>query len=346
MATDTRTGATTFADVMNQFMPGSGQVLEVVDILSEKLPIFREAHWVEANDYTQHRYLQTLSEPAGSDSIYNEGVAWELGLDSPVSEMIQTLESYSRVDVRILKDSPDPAAYRRDQDAKFVRGLGKSAEARALYGRTGQSTRTSVGSPSQILGIAARFNVYNSGAQPWNQIQGSQYWLPNVKLAGGSTAAKQSSAWLIKWADDGLFMIFPRGGKGTIEVEPMPQPVIITDSNGNAVTYEITHFSASFGIGVGDWRNVCRLANISSTDLKPWTSDLMLPLIDVLPDGAEGVSMYIGRKHMVDVRTEVKNNTNVFHFDDAPWGPVMIPYWMEIPLAVDDEITDIEAVVS
>ncbi len=345
MATNTRTAATTAMDVASHFY-GRGQQLEVIDILSEKLPIFRDAHWVEANDFTTHHYMQTLSEPSGSDTVYNQGVAWELGLDSPVTVTLQGLESYSRVDVRILKDSPDPAAYRRGQDAKFVRGLGKSAEARVLYGRTTQSTRTSV-SPDQILGLAAMFNIYNSGVQPWNTIQGSQYWLPNVNLAGGSTANKQSSAWMIKWAEDGLFMLFPNGGKGFVEVEPMQQPVIITDSNGNAVTYEITHFKIGFGVAVGDWRNVTRLANINkANDTHPWTSDLMTPLIDVMPDGGTGAIMYINRTTMQEVRLEVKNNANVFHFDDAPWGPMEIPYFMEAAIAIDDEITNTEVVIS
>ena len=342
MATNTLTSKLTALQVGEKL--GSGRmVMDVIDILSEKL-IYRDAHWVEANDRTVHHYLQTLSEPEGSDSVYNVGVAWEIGLDSPVTEILQGLETYSRVDVRLLEDSGDPTGLRKNLDAKAIRGLSKGVDSRVFYGNTTIGKHTAI-SASQILGLAPRFN---SLSPTYNQIQGTQYWpIINVQSAGGSTANAQASAWTFKWGDDGVFMLYPRDGKKFVEARTL-NPQVITDANGNAVEYEITHFSIGFGIGIGDWRNVTRLANINvATDAKPWTSDTELNLMACFPDGADGrdnVQMYVDRKTWVSVQQEAKSNANSFHFDDAPWGGIT-PWFMTIPISVADELVDTEPVV-
>lgn len=337
MATNTRTGIATLADAAAEIGADRNQ-LQVVDVLSQKT-ILGDAHWVQANDFTTHHYAQTLSEPQGTDTIINQGVTYEIGTERPVTEIIQGLESYSNIDARILKMHPNPAQFRRQKDTQTVRGLGKSVDDRLLYGHTTLGATTSV-TPAQILGLQPRFNKLTPA---YNQIQGIQYWPTNVISATGSASNVQSSAWAIKWGDDGLFLTYPREGKGFIEVDPKPSTTFLFPATGKAYEAWITHFEIMFGLCVGDWRNIQRMGNIDSTH--KWTSDLMIQLLAGFPDGWDGVTLYVSRTDWVYVQQEAKNNANSFHFDEAPWGGIT-PYFMTIPIKFADRLVQTEPVVS
>lgn len=339
MATNTRTAQLVAIDAGLH-----KNAMTVIDVLSEK-GFYRDAHWVEANDYTTHHYLQTLTEPHGSNTVYNVGVAWELGTDAPVTEVIQGLMSYSKMDVKILEDHPNPAKLRQDYDKKAMRGMAKGVDSRVLYGNSTVGNYSSVSS-AEILGLHSRFGKI-SGAT-YNQRAGSNYWNVNVVSAAGSTSNVQASAWTIKWADDGLFMINPRGGKGFVDVHPLPEPQVIVDSNGYAVEWEITRYSISFGLGVGDWRNVQRICNINkATDSKPWTSALQVQVEAWMPDGEEGAIIYVNRTVWQQILNEAMSNSNVFHFDEAPWGGVTkVPYFGAAAISPVDELVSTEPVIS
>ncbi len=346
MATaNTLTGGGTMLDAAKR-IGADGQQLMVVDVLSSQT-FMQDAFWVEANDFTTHHYMQTLSEPTGTDTVINQGIVWEIGTERPVTEIIQGLESYSKIDARILADEPDPVGYRRAKDVECVNGLRKSVDDRILYGGTSVHVAggSSAVSPYQITGLHPRFNKI-SGIT-YNQLQGTQYWLPNVVSAAGSTANVQSSVWVVKWGKDGLFMTYPRSGRGFIDVKPRPDTTIILDSSNNPYEIEITHFSIKFGLCVGDWRNVLRMCNINkATDSKPWTSDLMISLLAVLPDTDwTGLVLYVNRTVWQQILLEAKNDSNVFHFDEAPWG-TKTPYFMGIPIKPVDRIASTEPVIS
>ena len=48
---------------------------------------------MEAGKYNSYRLLQTMTEAIGTDAIINQGVNWEVDVLTPVTEVIQELES-------------------------------------------------------------------------------------------------------------------------------------------------------------------------------------------------------------------------------------------------------------
>ncbi len=319
----------------------SGEMLAVVDVISQGTPVMEEGHWEESNDFESYRLLQTMTEAIGTDAIINQGVNWEVNTLRPVTEIIQDLESALKIDIRILRKQKNAEEFKRIQAELFLRGLGKSFHDRFFYGNTNIAPTTAV-SPDEITGLHSRFNSI-AGIQ-YNQIQGVPYWPVNVFSAGGNTGGGESSLWLIKWGKDGVFFPFPRDGQDFINMEDMPEIQLVYDSNNRPFRAEVTFFSMGFGLCVADWRCVQRMCNIDLTH--PWSSDIMVSMIAGLPDtDTAGTVAYCTRAVWIQAIQQAKNNVNSYHFDDAPWGK-MVPHFMDIPFRVCDRLLPAEPVIT
>jgi hypothetical protein len=318
-----------------------GEQLAVVDVISQGTPILEEGHWEESNDFQTYHLLQTMTEAVGTDAIINQGVNWEVNTLRPVTEIIQSLESALKIDVRILRKQKNAEEYKRIQAELFLRGLSKSFHDRVFYGGTTIAPTTAV-SPDEVMGLHTRFGTIAN--INYNLVQGVQYWPSNVVSAGGATGGGESSMWLIKWGKDGVFFPFPRDGQDFVNIEDMPEIQLVYDANNRPFRAEVTFFSIGFGLCVADWRCVQRLCNIDATH--KWTSDAMVSLLAGLPDtDMSGVVCYVPRFVWVQMNLEAKNNANSFHYDDAPWGRKTV-YFMDVPIRVCDRITQTEPVIS
>ena len=130
----------------------SGEMLAVVDVISQGTPVMEEGHWEESNDFESYRLLQTMTEAIGTDAIINQGVNWEVNTLRPVTEIIQDLESALKIDIRILRKQKNAEEFKRIQAELFLRGLGKSFHDRFFYGNTNIAPTTAV-SPDEITGL-------------------------------------------------------------------------------------------------------------------------------------------------------------------------------------------------
>ncbi len=322
-----------------------GQMLPVIDILSSGTPFIEEGHWEMSTDFNSYHYDQTQTDVVGTDSVVNQGIAWEVPTSRPITEMIYGLESALKIDSRILRRHPHPEEFKRILMERFLRGLTKSWHDRILYGNTTLAPTSSV-SPSQAVGLHLRFNVIS--AATYNQVQGTVYWPLNVVSAAGSTANVQSSAWAIKWGLDGLHFAYPKDGQEWIEVDQMPELQLVYDASNNPFRADVTFFNIKYAICVGDWRCVQRLCNIEGVTSKLWTSTLQVQLLGGFPfDGSDwdGVVIYVPRFVWIEMMTEALANTNSFHFDTAPWGKKTI-YFQDVPIRVVDRIVRTEPVIS
>lgn len=340
MAVQTLTSVMTMAEAAKS-IGADGQMLSLVDVVSQGTPLLEEGHWEEADDFNSHHFLQSMTEPVGTDSVINTGVSWEVATTKPVTEIIQGLESAFKIDIRILRKQKNAEEYKRAQVELFLRGLSKSFHDRVFYGNTTVAPTSAI-SPDQITGLHPRFNAIS--AATYNQIQGSTYWPLNVVSATGSSANVQSSIYAIKWGKDGVFFTFPRDGQDFIAIEDMPEIQLVYDANNKPFRAEVTFFNISFGLCVADWRCVQRLCNIDATH--KWTSNLMIQLLAGFPDtDLSNVVIYVPRFVWIQMSQEANGNTNSFHFDDAPWGKKTV-FFQDIPIRVCDRITQTEPVIS
>src|SRR5271157_65128 len=292
MATNTLTSVMTMVEAAKA-IGADGNMLSVIDTIAQATPFLEEGHWEEGNDFNSHHFLQVMTEAVGTDSVINAGVAWEINTLRPITEIIQGLESATKIDTRILRKQRDPEQYRRTQEELTLRGLKKGFHDRVLYGNFNLvgGTGTNKISEDQVVGLLPRFNLISSIL--YNQIQGTVYWPANVISMAGSTGNGETSAWLVKWGPDGLFFTYPRGGKNFVTVDDMDLQLVY-DSNTNPYKAMITMFEINWGLCVGDWRCIQRICNMDATH--PITANVIIQAMSQLPDeGMENVVLYVPR---------------------------------------------------
>ena len=295
-----------------------GNQLALVDTLSQRTPMLEEGYWIEADDFLSHHFMQALAEPVGVDTIVNVGVGWDVYTETPVTELIQGLEDYFRIDMRILKKKSDPQKYLKQQIDAFVRALTKTFHDRVLYGNyigangvsntaVGVGPSTSIGgaSAARITGLMTRFNTI--ATNPWY----------NVITNSGTGAAAQASTLALKWGEDGVYFVYPHGGQNFIEVEDLGQ-VLVYDSNRNPYTAYVVHFIISFGLCVADPRNVQRVANITTSAY--WAPTPQLKALGQMPNGLEGAVLYVPRFVYTYMQVDALLGTNKLYTKEEVWG--------------------------
>ena len=319
-----------------------GNDLALVDTLSQRVPFLEEGYWMEADDFQSHHFMQALTEPVGVDSVINLGVGWDVYAQTPVTELIQGIEDYLRIDMRILSKRRNPQQYLKQQTDGFVRGLVKTIHDRIIYGNytanaaVGVGPSTSIGgaSPFRIQGLAARFNTI--ATNPWY----------NVITNSGSGANAQSSTWSIVWGQDGVFFVYPHGGQDFVKVEDLGQQLVY-DSNSKPYTAYVIHFIIQFGLCVADPRKVQRVANITTTAF--WTSTVQLKALGQLPDGLDGAVIYVPRfvftYMQIDATGYGISNSGKYYTKEEVWGHQQSMF-QGCPIRMCERIATNEAIVS
>ena len=322
-----------------------GNDLYLVDTLSQRVPFLEEGYWMEADDFQSHHFMQALTEPVGVDSVVNIGVGWDVYAQTPVTELIQGIEDYLRIDMRILSKRRNPEQYLKQQTDGFIRGLVKTIHDRILYGNyigTSGSTAVGVGpstsiggaSPFRIIGLATRYNTI--ATNPWY----------NVTSNAGSGANAQSSTWAIVWGQDGAFFVYPHGGQNFVKVEDLGMQLVY-DSNNKPYTAYVIHFIIQFGLCVADPRKVQRLANITTS--AAWTSTNQLKALGQLPDGLDGAVLYVPRFVFTQMQIDATGygiaNSAKFYTKEEVWGHQQSMF-QGIPIRMVERIATNEAVVS
>jgi hypothetical protein len=282
--------------------------------------------------------MQALSEPVGVDSVINVGVGWDVATATPVTELIQGLEDYLRIDMRILSKRRDPQKYIKQQCDIFVKGLTKTMHDRILYGNytassaVGVGPSTSIGGASadRIQGFMARFNTI--ATNPWY----------NVTTNAGSGALAQASTLAIVWGPDAVFFVYPHGGQDFVKVTDLGEQLVY-DSNQKPYQAYIVHFQIQFGLCVADPRKVQRLANINTTAY--WTSTNQLKALGQLPDGMDGAVLYVPRFVYTYMNIEAMTKANSFYTKEEIWGRTQTMF-QGVPFKMVDRMASNEAVVA
>ena len=309
-----------------------GVQMAIVDTISYKTPFIEEGYWHEANDFNSHHFLQVVSKPVGTDSVANKGIAWEQAVTRPLTEPIQGLEVYSRIDIRILGRERDPEAFRSAQALLDASGLKVTFHDRMLYGNNSIY-------PAQVNGLFTRYPNLT------NPVTGLPQ--PNVTDNGGRIGNAQSSTWAVKWGLDGLFFVYPRGGQGWITSDDMGVQLVPDDQNLTpAREYRalVTCMGIHFGVCAGDDRCVQRLANIDAT--ATWNPNAQMNALGLFPDdNYDNVVLYVPRRVWQQMNQSAANKTNVVLSWGEAWGGPVV-FFFTVPTRMCERIYPITTQVA
>lgn len=299
-------------------------LLTIAEVLTQDHPILADAIWLESNQPTSHVGTKRTNLPAGTWRRLNKGVATEASATTQVTEPMGMLESYSKVDAKLVSLAPNKAEFRSQEDLAFVEGLSQTIETAIIYADVSTT-------PEKFDGFAPRYNTLS---------------LANVADNGGAGGDCQS-LWIIQWGATKVHLIYPPGGNVGIKVQDLGEQTVY-DSEATPLPYQafMTHFMVDCGLYVHDDRCVQRIANIETTGADNLLDDdLIIASLNLMPQrgGGPGTAMYASRVLLTQFDIMAKDKTNVNYTSDTAFGE-MVTRFRGVPIRLCEAIVDETAI--
>lgn len=315
-----------------------GAPVPVSKVLVKASPVFATAIVVEGNRDNGHEYAIQNGLPSGAFRKAYEGVVPSKGSTTLVHEKYARYSTASVVDVAVAEKGGNVAQIKADMLADKMEVTAQDMEKEIIYGN------------DNFLGLAGRFSkIATKGA-------GAQ-----IVNAGGSTANKQTSAYIVHWEERKCFLFFPKGMKAGIQVYEFGggDPVDALDSNGGTYPAYKTQCEISIGLGIQDFRYAARVANIevSTTDTDAEKKAVLMAIkrgIGKIKSLQGGKTVVYVSRNLFDIITDALGDrptvivnqggsNNVTGNSDHPDVGTNIN---GIPVMISDAIVETEAVVS
>jgi len=245
----------TFVDLIDIYkqQDGSGNIVDVMELLTEMNPILDDALAVECNQGTKHLHTVRTGLPTVSWGKLYQGIPQGKSTKAQVEDTTGFVEGLSTVDKRLLAISKNPGAVRLGEAQSYLESMNQEAATRLFYGNTASD-------PEQFMGLAPRFN--DSTAQNGNQI-----------IKAGGTGSDNTSIWFVTWGDNQCQLLYPEGTQAGVKREDKGEQRVLDGSN-NPYYVEEEMFSWHLGLAVKDWRYVSRIANVDVSLMAAGSVDL------------------------------------------------------------------------
>lgn len=283
------TDVPTLANIAKQIDP-NGDMMIVVDVLSETNAILDILPFQMANGRTYHKVVRSASEPTGTFRGYNEGVSKESGKDQEALEPLGMLDSISEADVALVKTAPDPQVFRMNHARKFMRGMSKTLAATYIYGDADKT-------PQKFTGLSPRMDAIDS----------------EFVFGAGGTGSDVTSIYVVIPGIDKVYGVFPQGSE-FVGIEHEDRGIdLVLDTNSKKFRAYVDYFSATQGLVVEDPRCIGRIANIETSGTSNiFDEDLLIELLNNMPDEGSGAVILCNKtiKTQAEIRLKDKNNVN------------------------------------
>lgn len=333
-------GWPTLSELTKQLQP-DGTLGDVAEIMNESNEILEDMPFFEANETSSHTHIVDATIPEGTWRKLNYGIQPKKGTTAQVSDTIGLLEQRSEVDVVLARMSRDVAQFRLNEDRRVIEGLNQQLADMMFYGNLTDH-------PAGYLGLSPR---YDKVGQPANKPAGNTMGMDHVLSAGGDTAGKQSSIWLVGWGENSVFGIYPRGSKAGLENEDLGE-IDCYDENHDVFRGYATHYRIQQGLAVKDWRYIVRVANIeisSSIDEASINSiiDALIDATNAIPSlGSCRPVFYMNRAVRSRLQKAAYRKSNMALSLDDVYGVQNQLNISGIPLKQSDAILTTEDVVA
>lgn len=345
----TLSGRLNVAELIRREDP-NGRMAQIVDVLSKTNMIVADATAIECNNGTYHEDTRSVSEPAGAERAYDQGVAVESGVTEKVTEPTCMVDGLSEVDARKIDHQPDPMGARSQEDGFFMRGMTKTMVSRLFDGN--RSTN-----PLQINGLNNRSD-YNALS--------SDYVFDNA--AGNcADASTFTSIYIIQWGPKMVNLIYPRNDSlasgsddgnrsiAGVQMEDYGRQMI-TDANASTKKYPAyqTWFELHFGWFIHDPRCIKRICNIATSSINGTTyvsfdENVLIDAYNELEYGGEGAIIYCNRTVKAQMQKRANDKNNAMFTEtmegEGPFARPVLRFW-GIPVHECAGITNTQADVT
>lgn len=299
------------------------EFIDVAAILTEKVPVFQDANWVEGNQKAAHKFGRDAELASGDIRNINDGIDATKGSVDQVVEPISLYEDRSIIDQELVKLAPNELEFRYRMDNMHLKGGANWIGDAILYGAMATAH------PNYIDGFQPRYNLL-ADANVWGN--------------GDATATSVTSAYIIGWGPDKVSFLYPANGRTDILSREDLGKQLVTGKNSKQLVAWVTEFYFRYGIMVMDHRYVQRICNIGTTTVKHLDPDLVIEARNNMPD-TERAAMYVNKKVYTQLCITAKNmGEHILHWVKID-GKADVLYWQDMPIRKWDSIKITEAVV-
>ena len=225
---------------------GNGQIIPVIEMLSEMNPILDDAMAVECNQGTTHKHAIRTGLPTVTWGKLYKGTPQSKSRRAQVEDTTGFVEGLSSVDTRLLKLSGNEGAVRLAEATSYLESMSQEVATKIFYGN-------SAADPDQFMGLSPRYN--DLSAANGNNI-----------IDAGGTGIDNTSIWFVTWGDMQTQLLYPKGTQAGVQREDMGKQRVL-DDEGNPYWAMEEMFTWNIGLAVKDWRYNVRIANIDVSDL-------------------------------------------------------------------------------
>lgn len=321
-------------DVAKRTDPDGG-ISAIAELLAQTNPVLDDAVVVEGNGATEHTVTIRTGLPAVYFRMFNQGVPPSKSTTVQVKEAMAILEAYAEVDKDLAMLNGNTAAFRLSEDRAFIEAMNQKQAETVFYGNPAVD-------PKVYSGLAIRYST-KAGA-----INGR-----NILLAGGATS-DNSSAYLVVWSDNTVYMTYPKGSQAGLSVRDLGEHTT-TDAIGGKFQVLRSHYQWKAGLVVKDWRYVVRIANISAAALASGSPPDLIGLfndaIDLIPSlGMGRAAFYTTRGVAGALRKQANSKTNnVLTVEQGLTQlglRIVNTTFLGIPLRITDALVSTEATIA
>lgn len=237
----------TLADHAKRFGP-NGMIAQIVEMLEQQNPILEDMVWKEGNTQLGEQMSVRTSLPTVYWRLLNKGSATSKSTTANIVEGTGILEAWSKTDPDVLEIGGQAKAARMTEDEAFLEAMNIEMAETVFYGNHLADER-------EFTGLAPRYGD-KSGANAQNIID-----------FGGTT--NLTSIWFVIWSTKTVYGIFPQGSQAGISAKDLGTQIAGNQGTSGDELQEVlvTHWKWKAGLALKDWRAVCRIANVSVSDL-------------------------------------------------------------------------------
>lgn len=317
--------AWSWSEIMARYNKAGDQILDEVNTLVENHPILQDAPVRESNLVNGEEFTMTTSLPQPSLHARGEGRAATKGQVQHGEESVAWFTNQMRVNTEELNDTPDPIAFLRNEEMKYLEGMNQALVEMLFYGSTSDE-------PKEFDGLDVRYDAV------------ADY---SVFSNGGSEASHMTDIWLIQWDRYDCCMIYPKGERGGIYRTPHPDTCLATQTDSENAVADTTKKVAWFTMVDWDWkgglclrdnRRVKRICNIHRDDDNANAFDIK---IFRKAKNAFETSGQIYAYMNPDIKTQIENAAddkgNVTYPPNQPFAKP-VEYISDIPIRPDRRI--------
>lgn len=218
---------------------------DIIELCNQTNDIMSDVQWMESNQSDGHLTRIRTGLPDVYWRRLYKGTPPSKSQWSQVKEVCGQLEAIQELDVAEIELYGDRAkAFRLSEAKAHMEAMRQKVATTLFYGDNAVT-------PDEFNGFAQRYPSTTS---------------PNVVTAGGSTANKETSMYLVAWGSDTVHGLYPKGSTGGLQKEDLGRYMTF-DSAGNKFQCVGDKYNWRCGLAVRDWRAVVRICNIDTTKL-------------------------------------------------------------------------------